>query len=72
MGFLLLGIAMLHFRWALWRWAILLALVGGIPFAVNFLLPRPAAILAVVIFGVGLLGLGYGLWKSVVQSIARP
>ena len=53
------------------RWAIVLAVVGGLPFAVNFLLPRLLAIVAVSVFGVGLLGLGSALWKSVEHSVAR-
>jgi hypothetical protein len=70
-GFLLLGIGMLR-AGVMARWAVLLAVVGGIPFAVNFLLPRPVAILAVVIFAIGLLGLGYGLWTSAPQPAAQP
>lgn len=65
-GFLLLGIAMYRTR-TMPRWAIVLAVLGGVPFAVNFLLPRPIAIAAVVVHGLGLLGLGYALWKDVAR-----
>jgi H+/gluconate symporter-like permease len=62
-GFLLLAITM--FRAGMMpRMAIVLAVLGGVPFAVNFLLPRPVAILAVIAFTVGLLWLAYALWKS--------
>jgi len=44
--------------------AILLAVLGGIPFAVNFLLPRLVAVVAVIAMAVGLLWLGYALWNS--------
>lgn len=50
------------------RWAVVLAVLGGIPFAVNFLIPRPVAFLAVVIQGFGLIGLGYALWKDSVLA----
>jgi hypothetical protein len=63
-GFLLFGITMFRAR-IMPRWAIVLAVVGGIPFAVNFLLPRPIAILAVTVHSIGLMGLGFGLWKNV-------
>lgn len=63
-GFLLLGLKLFRAR-AMPRWAVVLAVLGGVPFAVNFLLPRPIAILAVSVFGVGLLGLGHALWTSV-------
>lgn len=69
-GFLLFGITMLRAA-ILPRWAILLAVLGGVPFAVNFLLPRVIAILAATTFGVGLLGLGRWLWRSVEQPTAR-
>ncbi len=71
LGFLLLGVAMFR-AGRMPRWAIVVAVLGGIPFAVNFLLPRPVAIVAVAAFGVGLLRLGYALWKSVEQPVARP
>jgi hypothetical protein len=45
------------------RWAIVLTVLGGVPFAVNFLLPHVVAIVAASAFGVGLVGLGRGLWK---------
>jgi hypothetical protein len=70
-GFLLFGITM--FRVGIVpRWAIVLAVLGGVPFAVNFLLPRPVAILAVTAFGIGLLGLSHGVWKSIEQPTANP
>lgn len=63
-GLLMLGIAMIRAR-TVDRLPVLLAIMGGLPFAVNFLLPRIAAMLAVVVFGVGLVWLGYWLWKGV-------
>lgn len=66
-GFLLLGIEL--FRAAVMpRWAIVLAVLGGVPFAVNFLLPRPVAVVAVLAFGIGLLGLGHALWTSLERA----
>jgi hypothetical protein len=65
-GFLIFGIAMLR-RGSMPSWAIVLAVGGGVPFAVNFLLPYPVAILAAVTFAAGLLVLGHALWKSVEQ-----
>lgn len=62
-GLVLFGIAM--YRAGLVpRWAILLTVVGGVPFAVNFLLPDVVAILAATTFGVGLVGLGRELWNN--------
>jgi hypothetical protein len=70
-GFLLFGITMFRAH-TMPRWAIVLAVLGGIPFAVNFLLPRPIAILAVTAHSIGLAGLGYALWKSVGQPVNLP
>lgn len=67
-GFLLLGVTMLR-AGILPSWAIVLAVLGGVPFAVNFLLPRPVAILAATLFCIGLLGLSYGLWTSVERRL---
>ncbi len=53
------------FRWAavaLVLAAVVLAVLGGVPFAVNFLLPRPLALLAVAVNGVGMAGLAHALW----------
>lgn len=62
-GFLLFGIAL--FRAAsVPRWAIVLAVLGGVPFAVNFLLPQLVAILAAIAFATGLAGMGYELWRD--------
>lgn len=69
-GFLLFGISMLRAQ-RLPRWAIIFSLIGGIPFAVNFLLPHPVAILAAGTFGAGLIGLAVGLWQSVEASLRR-
>lgn len=73
LGFVVFAVAMLRAR-SMPRWAVMLALVGGPAVAVNFLLPRVVAIVAVSAFGVGLLGLGSALWKSAVDSLAdsRP
>jgi hypothetical protein len=66
-GFLLLGIAM--YRAAMLpRWAAVLATIGAIGAGVGFLLPRPVALLVFAVLGVGLVGLGYGLWTSPTQS----
>jgi len=62
-GFLLLGITMFR-AGAMPRVPIVLAVLGGVPFGVNFLLPRPVAILAVIAMAGGLLWLGYALWNS--------
>lgn len=69
-GFLVFGITMFR-AGVMPKWAIVIAILGGIPFAVNFLLPRPIAILAVTAFAVGLLWLGYTLW-NINQPAARP
>lgn len=62
-GLILFGIAM--YRAGLMpRWAIVLTILGGVPFAVNFLLPHLITILAATTFGVGLAGLGRGLWQN--------
>ncbi|HUF26435.1 MAG TPA: hypothetical protein VMM18_05565 [Gemmatimonadaceae bacterium] len=63
-GFLLFGVAMLRAR-SMPRGAIILAVAGGVPFAVNFLVPRPLAVLAVIALATGLLWLGSTLWTSV-------
>lgn len=63
-GFLLFGVAMLR-AGTMPRPAIIMTILGAVPFAVNFLLPRPVAIVAVTVLAVGLLWLGYVLWKSV-------
>lgn len=63
-GFLLFGVAMLR-AGTMPRSAIIMTILGAVPFAVNFLLPRPVAIVAVTVLAVGLLWLGYILWKSV-------
>lgn len=71
LGFMLFGIAM--YRAAILpRWAIVLAVVGGIAQGVSFLLPRPIASLGGLAFGLGLIGLGYGLWSSVQEADAPP
>jgi hypothetical protein len=70
LGLILFGIAM--YRSALMpRWAIALTVLGGVPFAVNFLLPHLIAILAATTFGVGLVGLGRGLWQDSERPNAR-
>jgi hypothetical protein len=63
-GFVLLGIAIVRAA-MLPRWAAVLAVVGGVTQGISFLLPRPVAALGGIAFGVGLVGLGYGLWTSV-------
>lgn len=74
----LLGVGLTLFGFTMYRarmmprWAVVLAVVGGVPFAVNFLLPHSVAILAAVAFGMGLAGLGYGLWKRSELPVARP
>ena len=70
-GLVLLGIALFR-AGTTPRWAIVLALLGGPPFAVNFLLPRPVAVAAVAVFGIGLLGIGRALWQSAGRPDARP
>jgi hypothetical protein len=62
-GFILFGIATFRAD-MLPRWAVGLAVLGGVPFAVNFLLPRPFAILAVTALAVGLSGMGMRLWSA--------
>jgi hypothetical protein len=62
-GLILFGIATYRGT-AVPRWAIILTVLGGVPFAVNFLLPHLVATLAATAFGVGLAGLGYALWKD--------
>lgn len=63
-GFLLLAIAM--YRAALLpRWAIVLSTMGALGSGMVFLLPRPVGLLAFAALGVGLVGLGSGLWANV-------
>ena len=62
-GFILLGIAMYRAE-SMPTWAIGLAVLGGVPFAVNFLLPHLVAVLAAIVFAIGLAGMGYELWKN--------
>lgn len=62
-GFLLFGITMLRAR-SMPRVAVALAVLGGVPFAVNFLLPRAVAIMVAVAMAVGLLSLGFALWSG--------
>lgn len=67
-GLLLFGIGM--YRTGIMpRWAIVLTVLGGVPFAVNFLLPHAVAIMAAIAFGVGLAGLGIALWKRANPQI---
>ncbi len=69
-GLVLFGIAMFR-AGVMPRWAIVLTVLGGVPFAANFLLPHLVAMLAVA-FGVGLAGLGAALWKyQVVPDESR-
>lgn len=68
-GFVLLGAAMYRAA-VLPRWAILLATMGAAAAGMQFLLPRPAAVLAFSALGAGLTGLGYGLW--VVAATPPP
>ncbi len=70
-GFILLGIAMYRAR-SMPTWAIVLAVVGGVPFAVNFLLPHLVSILAALVFAVGLAGLGYELWRDSEPTARTP
>lgn len=67
-GLVLFGIAM-HRAGIMPRWAIVLTVLGGVPFAVNFLLPRAVAIVAAIAFGLGLAGLGSALWKAPYSSL---
>lgn len=60
---LLLGFAM-YWAKTMPVWAIGFAVVGGVPFAVNFLLPELIASIAAVVFALGLTGLGYEIWKD--------
>ena len=62
-GLILFGVAMFR-AGSEPRWAIVLTVVGGVPFAVNFLLPDMVAILAATAFGVGLVGMGRALWNN--------
>ena len=62
-GFLIFGAAMLRAA-VLPRWAIVLVMVGAPIQGVSALLPRPIAALGGFSLGVGLAGLGYGLWVS--------
>lgn len=62
-GLLLFGVAMYR-AGSMPRWAIVLTVLGGVPFAVNFLLPHAVATVAAIAFGVGLAGLGVPLWKT--------
>jgi hypothetical protein len=68
-GFVLFGATMYRAA-ALPRWAITCACLGAAAAGVQFLLPRPTAIAAFATLGVGLTGLGRGLWTSVLP--ARP
>lgn len=70
-GFILLGVAMYRAR-SMPTWAIALAVLGGVPFAVNFLLPQLVAILAAIVFAIGLAGLGYEFWKTSEPLSAEP
>lgn len=63
-GFALFGVAMYRAA-VLPRWPAALATLGAVVAAVQFLLPRPLAVTAVVAFCLGLTGLGAGLWRSV-------
>lgn len=66
----LIGVGLVMFGIAMYRaglvprWAIVLAVLGGAPFAVNFLLPHVVANVAAAAFGVGLVGLGRWLWTN--------
>lgn len=66
-GLILFGIAAYRGT-AVPRWAIILTVLGGVPFAVNFLLPHLVATLAATAFGVGLAGLGIARWKDSDRS----
>lgn len=70
-GFLLFGAAMLRAA-VLPRWATVLAVIGGIAQGVSFLLPRPVAALGGLAFGLGLVGLGCGLWASPEERETQP
>lgn len=70
-GFVLAGSAMYRAA-VLPRWAIVLASLGAAAAGVQFLLPRAIAVLAFLSLGVGLTGLGYGLWTSVRGPRPRP
>jgi hypothetical protein len=70
-GFLLLGIAMYRAA-VLPRWAVVLVVVGSVVGGPQSLLPRPIATLAFLTLGVGLAGLGCGLWASAEAPSAHP
>ena len=67
MGFLIFGATMLRAA-VLPRWAIVLVMVGAPIQGVSALLPRPIAALGGFSLGVGLTGLGYGLWVSTAAA----
>ncbi len=63
LGFVLFGIAMARTR-LLPRWAIVAASVGALGAGVQFALPGSISRVAILVLGLGLAGLGYGLWAS--------
>jgi hypothetical protein len=67
LGFLAFGIAMLRAA-VLPRWAIVLLIVGSVIGGPQGFLPTAVAVTAMLALGAGLLGLGYGLWRSVDES----
>jgi hypothetical protein len=69
-GFLIFGATMLRAA-VLPRWAIVLVMLGAPIQGVSALLPRPIAALGGLSLGVGLAGLGYGLWVGAGDAAAR-
>lgn len=62
LGFLLFGATMLRGR-LLPSWAVVATVVGAIGAGVQFALPGSVAVAAFLLLGLGLVGLGYGLWS---------
>lgn len=64
LGWLLFGIATAR-AGVLPRWAAILAVIGGVPFGVApGLVPALVGKFAAIVFGLGVIGLGYALWSE--------
>ncbi len=71
LGWLLFGIATIQAN-ILPRWAAILAIVGGVPFGVDPVLPEIVGTIAAVVFGLGAIWLGYALWSGAAEKTTQP
>lgn len=71
LGWLLWGIGLVQAN-ILPRWAAIVTITGAIPFGLGPLFPPMVGVIFAVVFGAGVIWLGYALWSEAGQKITQP